>query len=119
VLGGACFLLTSRTRKQVIVWMLIALIPTYLILIGPGFTRVTHQMPIRLLWIAALIVLVTLYRRKTGQHPGPRVAVAALATIAIYFAGLASIHVMALHRAQMVAAQIANRNAEQVVNVAA
>jgi inner membrane protein len=34
VLGGAAFLLTSKTRKHVITWILIALVPNYIVLIG-------------------------------------------------------------------------------------
>src|SRR2546422_8670406 len=65
VLGGAAFLLTSKTKKHIIVWVIIALVPSYLVLVGaPGPSRLANETLLRLLWIIVLIVLVTLYRRK-------------------------------------------------------
>ncbi len=122
VLGGAAFLLTSKTWKQILVWVLLALVPSYLVLVGPSVPeRLANETLIRLLWIGALIVLVTLYwrSRTSGKPFGAKVAVAALATVAIYLAGLFVVHSFALRQAQTVAAEIAGRNGEQVIKVAA
>jgi inner membrane protein len=120
VLGGAAFLLTSKTRNRVIVWAVIALVPSYLVLVGPASPgRLVAEILFRLLWIVALIVLVTLHRRKIGGQRGARIAIAALATVAIYFGCLAAAHGLALRQAKVQAANIANRNAEQVMKVAA
>ncbi len=120
VLGGAAFLLTSKTRKHVIVWIVIALVPSYLVLVAPtGPTRLASETLLRLLWIVALIVLVTLYRRKIGGRTGHRIAVAALAIVTVYCAGLAVIHAVALRQAERQAVNIAKQNAEQIVEVAA
>src|SRR6267378_930440 len=62
VLGGAAFLLTTKTRKQIIAWIVIALVPSYLVLVGPsGPSFIAREILLRLLWIAALLVLVKLY----------------------------------------------------------
>jgi inner membrane protein len=120
ILGGAAFLLTSKTKKQLVVWIVIALMPSYLVLFGPGGpTRLANETLIRFLWIIALIVVVTLYRRKIGGRRGARIAIAALATVAIYCAGLAATHAVALRRAKTEASNIASQNAEQIVKVAA
>ena len=120
VLGGAAFLLTSKTKKHILVWVVIALIPSYLVLVGPaGAARFANEILVRLLWIAALIVLVTLYRRTVSGRRGAKVAIAALATVALYCAGLAATHVVALRGAEIQARAIANRNAENVISVAA
>lgn len=120
VLGGAAFLLTSKTRKHIIVWVMIALVPSYLVLVGaPGPTRLAHEVLLRVLWIVVLIVLVTLYRRKIGGRLGAKIALAALAMVTIYCAGLAIIHAMALRQANIEAFSIANRNAEQLLKLAA
>jgi inner membrane protein len=120
VLGGAAFLLTSKTKKQIMVWVLIALVPSYLVLVGPaGPARFANETMLRLLWIVALIVLVTLYRQKIGGRRGAKIAIAALATVTIYCAGLAVIHSVALRQAKTEALDIANKNAEQVMRVAA
>jgi inner membrane protein len=122
ILGGAAFLLTSKTWKQILVWVLLALIPSYLVLVGPSTPeRLANETLIRLLWIGALIVLVTLYRRSrtSGKPFGAKIAVAALATVTIYLAGLFVAHSFALRQAQTVAAEIAGDNGEQVIKVAA
>ncbi|MDQ6652442.1 MAG: metal-dependent hydrolase [Acidobacteriota bacterium] len=120
VLGGAAFLLTSKTRKHIIVWVIIALVPSYLVLVGaPGPNRLLHEVVLRLLWIVVLIILVTLYRRRIGGRLGAKIAIAGLATVTIYCAGLAVTHVVALRQAKIEALSIANRNAEQLFKVAA
>jgi inner membrane protein len=120
VLGGAAFLLTSKTRKHIIAWVVIALVPSYLVLVGaPGPNRLANEALLRVLWIVVLIVVFTLYRRKMGGRLGARIAIVALATVAVYCAGLAAVHAVALRQAKVEAISIANSNAEQLVKVAA
>jgi inner membrane protein len=120
MLGGAAFLLTAKTRKQLISWIIIALVTTSLVLVGVAGPRLAaNQIALRLLWIVALIVLVSLYRRNIGGRAGGKIAIAALATVAIYCAGLAATHLIALRQAQVQATTIANRNGENVSRVAA
>ena len=120
ILGGAAFLLTSSTRKHLIFWLVIALVPSYLVLIGPGGpARLANETLIRLLWIAAMIVVVTLYHRKIGGRLGARIALGALAVATIYCGGLAAIHAVALQQAKVEALGVANKNAEQLLKVAA
>jgi inner membrane protein len=120
VLGGAAFLLTSQTKSKIAGWVLVLLASSYLVLVGPsGPTQVGNATLIRVLWIAALIVLVTLFVGKFGQRFGAKIAIAALATVAIYLAGLALAHSFALRQAQTVAVEIAGKNNEQVLKLAA
>jgi inner membrane protein len=120
VLGGSAFLLTAKTTKQIIIWAVIALVPSYLVLVGPGGPRLlANEVLLRLLWIVALIVLVSLYRRNIGGRAGAKIAITALALVTIYCAGLAVTHAVVLRQAKLEATSIANRNAEQVVDVAA
>lgn len=119
VLGGAAFLLTSKTRRHVITWAVIALVPSYLVLVGPGAPGPIVETLFRLLWIAALILLAALYRRKIGGRRGARIAIAALTAVTIYLGCLAFAHSVALRQAQAEGAKIATRNAEQVVDIAA
>ncbi len=120
VLGGAAFLLTTKTRKQIVVWIVIALVPSYLVLVGPsGPSFIASEIVFRLLWIAALIVLVTLYRRNIGGRAGAKIAIAALATVTIYCAALAATHALALQRANLQAITIANQNSENLIKLAA
>jgi inner membrane protein len=120
VLGGAAFLLTSKTWKHLVLWGVIALVPSYLVLVGPGVPRrLAYETVLRLLWIVGLIVLVTLYRRRIGGRRGAKIAISALVTVTVYCGFLAAAHAMALRQAKFQATNIANRNTEQVVKVAA
>ena len=120
ILGGAAFLLTSTTRKDLIIWLVIALVPSYLVLFGPGGpARLANETLIRLLWIAAMIVVFTLYHRKIGGRLGARIALGALVVATIYCGGLAAIHAVALRQAKVEALGVANKNDEQLLKVAA
>jgi inner membrane protein len=118
VLGGAAFLLTSKTRKHIIVWVVISLVPSLIVLVGRSGT-LTTEMSLRLVWIAALIVLVILYRRKIVERHGSNIAIAALVLVTFYCTGLAATHALALRQAKLEAASIANTKHEQIVKVAA
>ena len=120
ILGGAVFLLTSNTKKHLIVWVIIALVPSYLVLVGPGGpARLANETLIRVLWIAAMIIVVSLYRRKIGGRLGAQIAIGALAVATIYCGALAAIHAVALRQAKVEALGVANRNSEQLLKVAA
>lgn len=120
VLGGAAFLLTSKTRTHVTIWIVLALVPSYLVLGGSSRAgSVANEMLLRLLWIAAVIVLVNLYRRKIGERRGAKIAIAALATVTIYCAALFAAHALALRQAKVEALAIANSHSEQILKLAA
>jgi inner membrane protein len=119
VLGGAAFLLTAKTRKQLIAWGIIALFSTLLVLVGLGPMSSVRGIALRLLWIIALLVLVNLYQRNFGARAGAKLAITALATIVIYCSALAATHFVALRRANLQAITIANDKAEKFIRVAA
>lgn len=120
VLGGVSFLLTAKTKKHIAAWIVIALVPSYLVLVGPsGPTRLANEELIRVLWIVAMIVLVTLYRRKIGGRQGTRMAIAALAIVVIYCCGLAGMHALALRAARTEALAIAEKSGEHLDKLAA
>lgn len=120
VLGGAAFLLTSKTRTRLTIWVVIALVPSYLVLGGSSRAgSVANEMLLRLLWIGALIILVTLYRRKIGDRRGAKVAIAALAIVTVYCGGLFAAHALALRQAKVQALAIANSHGERVLKLAA
>jgi len=120
ILGGASFLLTSKTRTSMIIWLVLALVPSYLVLSGAvGAGGILASLPVRLLWIVGLIVSVTLYRRGFDDRAGPKIAIAALVAVTIYGAGLFAAHQLAVRQAGVQAAVIANSHGEQVLNFAA
>jgi inner membrane protein len=120
ILGSAGFLLTAKTRKQRVVWAVICVVTSLLVLRGPSGPRLAlDEIVIRLVWVATLIVVVSLYRRNLGQRAGAKLAIAALIIVTAYFGGLAATHLEALRQAKSYSSTIATANGEQVVRVVA
>ncbi len=119
VLGGAAFLLTTKTKTHAIIWLVLALVPRDRVLggaVGSGATQA--GLLLRLIWIVVLIVSVTLYRTGFGER-GPKIAIAALIAVTIYCGVLFAAHALALRQANVQAAAIASKHREQVLRVAA
>jgi inner membrane protein len=118
ILGGAAFLVTSETKKQIASWLLLAIIPSYVVMFAsrgavPGATVV------RILWFAALVAFVVLFMREAGKRWGARIPLTALGIVSIYLAGLFLVHAVALRQAQAEGGKIATANGERALEVAA
>jgi inner membrane protein len=119
-LGGSAFLLTSRTRLQRVVWLVIAAATSFLVLFGPSVPgALTNPTPLRISWAAAVIVLVTLLKLDVGERWGPRIPLAALCVVVIYIGALSGIHAIALRQTEFEASGIAKENSEHTIKVAA
>src|SRR6185295_6121097 len=56
VLGGAAFLATSSKRGHLVIWLVLAVVPTYLVLVrSASEARVGNANILRLIWIVVLI----------------------------------------------------------------
>ena len=75
--------------------------------------------PLRVLWVLTIALLAVFHYRKSVQHFGARIGIAALLTMTIYCGALAAIHAVALRRAEFHAGEIASKYSEQVVKLAA
>jgi inner membrane protein len=119
-LGGAAFLLTSKSKKQIAAWLPIVLIPTYLVFFGPtnrgGLTNATF---LRVFWVLAMAALVVLFIKEAGKRWGARVPIAAFGIVLVYLSGLFVLHTVALRQAQFEASSIASQHSERIVEVAA
>jgi inner membrane protein len=120
ILGGAAFLVTSRTKNQIVTWCAIALVPSLLVFFGPA-TRggLSNAMPLRIIWISALFVLVVLYMRNAGERWGAKIPRVALVILVFYVASLFAVHAIALRRLSAVASEITEATNEQPVKMAA
>jgi inner membrane protein len=120
VLGGSVFLLTSGTKKQISVWLVIALITGYLVFFGPanrgGLTNATL---LRLVWFGALVSLFLLFKKRAGKRWGARIPITAFALVACYLSALCIFHAIALKHARFDATKIAAEHNEQPLDVAA
>ena len=120
VLGAVAFLITAKTRRQVIFWLVVALVPSFLILSRlTSSGRSLNAVLLPLLWIVVVIVSVTLYRLGFGERAGRKVAIAALLVVMVYGAGLFVAHAVALRQANAQASAIANTHSEHIINLAA
>jgi inner membrane protein len=120
VLGGAVFLLTSETRKQIVAWFVIALITGFLVFLGPANRGgLANATVLRIVWITALVSLLVLFKQQAGKRWGAMIPGTALVIVGCYLAGLFFVHAIALRRAQFEASSIAAENNERVIEVAA
>ncbi len=120
VLGGAVFLLTSKTKRQIAGWFVIALITSYLVFLGPanrgGLANATL---LRIVWLGAMVGLVVLFKQQAGKRWGAKISAVAFVIVGCYLAGLFFIHTVALRRAHAEASTIASENNEHATEVAA
>lgn len=121
MLGTIGFLLTSRTRKQIVGWALVATCATAVIILGTlrgAGDRASLAFAITI-WIAAIIIVVTLRMFQVNRLVGQRTAGAALILLLMYWGGLALMHRAAYAKTIAVADTIAARHDEKLIRGAA
>ena len=120
VLGGSAFLLTSRTKLQGLVWLVIAGATTFLVLFGArGQSALPNPTPLRIFWVSALIFIVVLLKTEVAGRWRSRTSLTALAIICLYLGFLFGIHSIALNRTQTEASKLAGERGESTIKVAA
>ena len=118
-LGGAAFLLTSKTRLQKIVWTLIGIVLTFLVAFGPGRrAELANPRLLVFIWIGVVVLLLAMFFMRAEKRWGSRIALGAFVIVAIYLAGLTFTHSVALSRANTYASRIATENGETVSKLA-
>ncbi len=119
ILGGACFLLTSKSKLQLGIWLSLALLLTYLVITVPGQRGLDQPLVLRNIWIIVLIGLVVLFKLGAARRWGSRIALCALVVVAAYWAGLASLHWFAINEATIEARAIVSQSGESITDIAA
>ncbi|MCM3872485.1 MAG: metal-dependent hydrolase [Pyrinomonadaceae bacterium] len=119
ILGGACFLLTSKSKLQMAIWFLLALLLTYLVLTVPAQRGLDHPTVLRVIWFVVLVGLLVSFKLGAAQRWGPRIALAALVVITAYWGSMASLHYFAITEATIQARTIASQHGESVTDIAA
>jgi inner membrane protein len=118
-LGGASFLLTTKTRWRTIAWGALALIAIVAFVVLPLRVGETYPLASRVMWLVCLVCLVVAHRMKVAPRLRSSIAVAALAFVVVYWGALSVLHGRALARARVVAEAQAARGQESVLRVAA
>ncbi len=119
VVGGAVFLLTSRSKKQLAFWVLLASVLSYLILFGVASRPGMSVGWFRIVWIVALLSLVVLSQLELQARWQGKIALVSLGLLVCYWFGLAALHQIALGRARTEAIALGQRYREDVADLAA
>ena len=107
--GGALFLLTSKTRLQMIGWSSLGLVVTLIVLLGSAERSiVSNPLPIRVFWITVLISLVVLFAIRAGNRWGRKIAIASFVIVLAYWGGLAWAHSLAIKKGMFEASAMAH-----------
>jgi len=104
--GGASFLLTSKTRLQVIAWCALGLAVTLIVFLGRS--AVSNALPVPVFWIIFLISLVVLFVKRAGNRWGQKIAIASFVILLAYWGGLAWAHSLAIREGTLEASVIAH-----------
>ena len=119
VLGGAGFLLASKTKAAKFIWITLAAIITLLILAGPRTGEMSKPNLLAIFWIGAVVLLIFLYVIGARERWGARVAFVALGVVVVYWGMLAFAHSFALEKGWAEARRIAAPSGESVLRLAA
>lgn len=106
VLGGAAFLLASKTKIGKAIWIGLAAIITFLIVFSPRAGDMTGRTFLAGFWLVALIVIVALFVMGARERWGPKIALTAIALVLVYWGALALVHARALDRGRAEASRI-------------
>ena len=118
VLGGAAFLLASKTKVSKAVWITVAAVITLLIIAAPRAGDMTNRIFLASFWLSALLVIVVLYVTGARERWGPKIGLAAFAIVLTYWGALAIIHTRAVNRGTQEANLIVAPNGETVGRLA-
>ncbi|MDQ2855227.1 MAG: metal-dependent hydrolase [Acidobacteriota bacterium] len=120
VFGAAAFLLTSKSRRQVSLWGLLAATLTilfaYVAIVGRGLD---HPVVALSAWIVALLAIFYCFRIDLGKRFGSKIAITAFLTLLAYWGGLGLLHSKALTAAADQAQTLVAGKNETIVKLAA
>jgi inner membrane protein len=120
VFGGAAFLLTSKSKRQVVQWALLGAALTFLVVYTVVSGRgLEHPAVVLFGWLAAMICIVAGYEIDLGRRLGGKLAVTAFLILFIYWGALGILHSRALAIVARQAATLATEKREQVIQLAA
>ena len=119
VFGGAIFLLTAKTKLQLIFWLLLAIVVSYLVVVMPAQRGFEAGLSLRIFWIIAIVALAISFKLNAGKRWGNRLARAAFAVVIVYIGCLALLHQAAVSAVREQARAIASQNGESITDLAA
>lgn len=120
LVGGACFMLTSKRAWQMLLWSLLALgITGAVFFVNLERTGLLYPNLLRVLWVTAIGGLVLLRLTRLLEPWGSKVALFALALVIVYWGALGIAQRSAFAKAQTIAQQLSTARGETLRRVAA
>ncbi|MGI8732406.1 MAG: metal-dependent hydrolase [Pyrinomonadaceae bacterium] len=119
VLGGAVFLLGSRYKWQIGIWLIAAIALTYLVMTATTQREVTNAFLLCVFWVVSITGLVLAYKLGAAERWGRKIAWSAFGLLLAYWMGLFVMHSVALSEVRRAASTIAIQHNEGVTDVAA
>jgi inner membrane protein len=119
VLGGASFLLTSKSKFLKFVWAGLAAVLTFLVIASPRSNNLPNPRLIAALWVVVLVALIVIATKGVKERWGRKIAFAAFALVLCYWGLLDFAHTRAIERGSEEATRIASSNGESVARLAA
>lgn len=92
LLGGTAFLLTSNTRFQKFCWLVLGLVLTLIVLVTPRSVGPSNLWLVSIIWVCALICLLTLFLKDAGPRFGSKLALVAVVIAFGYWGALWTLH---------------------------
>ncbi len=112
ILGGAAFLLTTRTKFSKITWASLAMVLTLLVVARGGM--LPNLRLFALIWIVVLVMLIVLFLKNARERWSSKIAFAAFAIVLCYWTVLAFAHARAFARGSEEAMRLASANGEVI-----
>ncbi|HEX6046984.1 MAG TPA: metal-dependent hydrolase [Pyrinomonadaceae bacterium] len=119
ILGGAAFLLSSKTKSGKVIWGVLAAVLTFLIVASPRSGDLWYPRFVNSVWIASIVILVVLSVIGAGRRFGNKIAFAAIGLALVYWCFLGYAHSRALVNGQLIAEGIIAEKGETVRRLAA
>jgi inner membrane protein len=119
-LGGACFLVTAKTKWRIGAWSLLAGIVTFAVVLLPMIRpNWIFPVPARVIWTVGILTIVVVHRARLAEKWGPAIPSAVFVLIVVYWTGLAILHQQAIHKAGQQAMAEASSQGETIGRLAA
>lgn len=118
-LGGACFLLTAKSRWRVGVWATLALILTAALFILPQKAGYAYPASSKLLGLAGLCGLAFAYFYRAGERLGRSLPIGALIMVIVYWGALSIVHQRAFQTLEKLAETVSKPDERNNLHLAA
>jgi inner membrane protein len=119
ILGGASFLLSSKTRTGKVIWAVLAAVVTFLIVASPRSDNFSQPRLVDGVWIAAIVVLIVLSVIGAARRWGNKIAFAGIGLALVYWCTLGFAHTRAVDYGYRQAARLVAPRGESVQRLAA